>query len=756
MRRALVVAALLISSIASAEPLPLDLAFSRRDVLRAQRAVLSPDGRWFAYEIRTPLVKTPDTAGEAEPRFLPSGVPAVLAGISLWVADTRTGERREVCASGVRCWRSSWSPDSRQLAYYSDAGGQPGLWLYDVASGRTHRLGHAIVKPKLWPGDEARWSPDGKTIYVPLAPPPKPVGAPPRSEAQSGPAPGVTVYRTREEPQASGPPPSSAAAMNRFFLSENNASLAAIDVSSGEARILVPYDAAEHPNDLRPSPDGRFIAYTTVAQAKDARDSTASFDIVVLPAGGGDPVLTVPEMEMSDDVPSPMSEFRWLPDSRRIVYIKDHALRIAGISVAPRTLAEGVDLPLLLTADGKGIVVAAEKKKRTYDFEDPDALVLVPVDGGAPRTINVAGRALIEDDDHVWQPSPGVLFVRGGDGTIDRVDLAGGGTTRVRDGKARFEAVAANGEGIIARYETNSVPADFYLFDRNFAIVRRLSVAEPRLENVQVGRMESFTTTIPGYDGKRVEVSTHVLLPAGAKAGDRLPAVVYFYSGMPFSLFANDFGGGAPSSIPVQIFATRGYAVLLCDVPLGPEGKAGNPMQEMTDAIVAQVHRAAALGYCDLGRMAILGHSYGGYSTAAVITQTHLFRAAIALDGLYDLGAQYGWMFAGGENDFSWAETGQGRMGTHLWADQRRYIDNSPYYQADKIRTPLLLIHGEKDGACPVIEAKKMFSALKRLDRDAELAIYAGEGHVTGRWAIANAVDAAQRMLDFLGRHLGK
>jgi dipeptidyl aminopeptidase/acylaminoacyl peptidase len=112
-------------------------------------------------------------------------------------------------------------------------------------------------------------------------------------------------------------------------------------------------------------------------------------------------------------------------------------------------------------------------------------------------------------------------------------------------------------------------------------------------------------------------------------------------------------------------------------------------------------------------------------------------------------------MDAHGANvNFLWSETGQGRMGTHPWGDLRRYIANSPYYQADKIHTPLLLIHGKQDDACPVEEAEKMFNALKRLGREAELAVYDGEGHVPGEWALANAVDATERMLDFLERHL--
>jgi dipeptidyl aminopeptidase/acylaminoacyl peptidase len=150
-----------------------------------------------------------------------------------------------------------------------------------------------------------------------------------------------------------------------------------------------------------------------------------------------------------------------------------------------------------------------------------------------------------------------------------------------------------------------------------------------------------------------------------------------------------------------------------------------------------------------------MGQSYGGYSTAAMVTQTNLFRAAIALDGDYDLAGDYGRMApGGGESNFMWSETGQGRMGTHPWGDLRRYLANSPYYQADKIHTPLLLIHGKKDETCAVEGAEKMFNALKRLGRTAELAVYDGEGHVPGTWSLVNAVDATQRMVEWLGTYM--
>jgi dipeptidyl aminopeptidase/acylaminoacyl peptidase len=80
-----------------------------------------------------------------------------------------------------------------------------------------------------------------------------------------------------------------------------------------------------------------------------------------------------------------------------------------------------------------------------------------------------------------------------------------------------------------------------------------------------------------------------------------------------------------------------------------------------------------------------MGQSCGGYSTIAMTTQTNLFRAAMALDGVYDLAGGYARMYPdGGAVNFLWSESGQGRMGTHPWGDLRRYRANSPYYLADR------------------------------------------------------------------------
>src|SRR5687768_9308490 len=215
--------------------LPLDLAYSQRDATRRERPALSPDGRYLAYEIHTPPVKTPDSGAEVEGRYLPSGVPTSAVGFRLWVSDTRTGSAKPACAETANCWRGSWSPDSRKLAFFSDESGELGLWVYTPESGSGRRVGNVKIKPKLLPGDQASWSPDSKTVYVTLQPPATAAAAPATPSAMPAAAasksedkPTVTVWRTKQAAAAVGAEEDPTAAMNAFFMKENLSVLAAV------------------------------------------------------------------------------------------------------------------------------------------------------------------------------------------------------------------------------------------------------------------------------------------------------------------------------------------------------------------------------------------------------------------------------------------------------------------------------------------------------------------------------------------------
>ena len=773
---ALLPLALLAQERAKPGELPLDLAFSRKTLRRWQdRPVVSPDGSVAAYEVFSPPVRSPESEMAEGIRFLPGGTPGGNVGLRVWVVSTRGGEARSVCPEKGNCWRPSLSADGKRIAFFSDADGAPRLWVADVAGGAPRRVSEEPVKARHWPGDEAYWSADGRELFVPLRPAGQTFSEPASGAPKAAP-PGaplekatVTVYRTGgEAAPAAGAAPGGAtpSAMMEHFMRENAATIAAIDVATGKSRVLVPSTATPTPSTMRLSPDGKWVSYLSVFKMKGETTSEVYYDLSVVPAAGGTPRVVAADVQTPENDYFE-STYRWLPGSTRIAVEKDKGIWIYDATGAakPQRLAASLgkleETPLLLTPDGRAILVGVEAEgEKTYYSVPPKALALVPLDGSAPKTFTTVGVPLAATRDTLWSPAADrfALVVENqdtGERTVVSVDQKSGATATLWKGHGRIDAAGGAPGGIVARYESLDVPPDLYLFAPTFATKQRLTHVEPRFDGVAVGPMETFVSTIPGYDGRLQSVQSAIFFPPGRKAGTAVPTIVFFYSGSRVGASAQDYGGGAPNSVPVQVFATRGYGVLLVDVPLGPQGKGGNPIQEMGDAILAQVYRSAALGHTDPSRVAIMGQSYGGYSTAAMITQTNLFRAAIALDGLYDLAGDFARMGAGGTTfNFVWSETGQGRMGTHPWADLRRYLANSPYYQADKIHTPFLIIHGKKDETCPVEGAEKMFNALKRLERTAELAIYDGEGHVPGDWSLVNAVDATQRMVDFLGRHV--
>lgn len=168
-----------------------------------------------------------------------------------------------------------------------------------------------------------------------------------------------------------------------------------------------------------------------------------------------------------------------------------------------------------------------------------------------------------------------------------------------------------------------------------------------------------------------------------------------------------------------------------------PEGAAGDPFKEMLNGVMPAVDKVIEMGIADPQRLGIFGHSYGGYSVYSIVAQTCRFRAAVAMAGGSDLISNYDafeqldryssqFEAPGGG---SWAEAGQGRMGSPPWKDPERYVRNSPIFYADKIETPLMIVQGDEDFV-PMEQGEEMFSALSRLNKRAEFVRYWGEGHV--------------------------
>jgi dipeptidyl aminopeptidase/acylaminoacyl peptidase len=227
-------------------------------------------------------------------------------------------------------------------------------------------------------------------------------------------------------------------------------------------------------------------------------------------------------------------------------------------------------------------------------------------------------------------------------------------------------------------------------------------------------------------------------LPAEYDPHRRYPMVTWVYAGFVVhdSLVWPTIKN---SSDPYNLIplVSRGYAVLLPSMPLlsGPGEPFGDPYLDLPKGVIPAVDRVVELGIADPNRLGVMGASFGGYSTYALVTYTRRFRAAVALQGLSDLISWYGeFSEPFGESPHErlippgLAEQGQVGMGAAPWQNLWRYLRNTPLFFADRVQTPVLAIHGDRDQVV-MGQSEEFFTALQRQGKRAKFIRYWGEAH---------------------------
>ena len=256
-------------------------------------------------------------------------------------------------------------------------------------------------------------------------------------------------------------------------------------------------------------------------------------------------------------------------------------------------------------------------------------------------------------------------------------------------------------------------------------------------------------------------LSALLVLPVGYEEGTSYPTVTWVYPGYVMadtSYILAEKNMSLPLTLNLQILAGQGYLVLIPSIPIsrGPS----DPFLELLRGVIPAVDRTIELGIADPRRLAVMGHSYGGYGTFGLVTLTNRFHAAIALAGTANLTSSYGtfdprfrYTDYAYENMFGpiHTESGQGRMGGAPWADLWRYLRNSPYFFVDRVQTPIMFIHGDQDYV-PIQQAEEFFVALYRLGKRARFVRYWGEGHVLQ--SPANIRDMWGQILKWLDENL--
>jgi dipeptidyl aminopeptidase/acylaminoacyl peptidase len=238
-----------------------------------------------------------------------------------------------------------------------------------------------------------------------------------------------------------------------------------------------------------------------------------------------------------------------------------------------------------------------------------------------------------------------------------------------------------------------------------------------------------------------------LFLPANYEKGKSYPTVVNFYEKM--SQTANQFQAPSANGFSRTLYTSNGYAVFVPDITY----RVNDPGMSAVWCMVPAVKAAIATGIVDPKHIGITGHSWGGYQTAFLITQTDLFAAAVAGAPLTDMVSMYSLVYknSGGWNGAIF-ESSQGRFKGGFWDNWDAYYRNSPVFFAKNVKTPLMILHNDKDGAVDFTQGVEYFNTLRRMQKPVIMLEYIGENH--GLAKRSNQRDYTERMKEYFDHYL--
>ncbi|WP_411831833.1 alpha/beta hydrolase family protein [Pseudoxanthomonas mexicana] len=313
------------------------------------------------------------------------------------------------------------------------------------------------------------------------------------------------------------------------------------------------------------------------------------------------------------------------------------------------------------------------------------------------------------------------------------------------DGAVRFDGISKDGRYVLLRVYSDVDPGSYYLFDRKTSQAKFLLAAMEWIKPAQMSPMKPFSFT--ARDGTRVH--GYITVPAGS-SGKNLPLVLHPHGG-PHG--PRDNWGFNPD---VQFLASRGYAVL--QVNFRGSGGYGNAFERkgyrnwgmsMIDDMTDAVQWAVQEGVADPGRICTYGASYGGYAALqSIVREPERYKCAIGYVGVYSLPL----MFRDG--DIPQTDSGRNYLRRILPESVVEQQAQSAAFNVDRIRVPVMLVHGERDERVPMSQYRALKSALVSAGRPPEVEILAPkEGH--GFQELENNVRLYNALEAFLDKHIG-
>jgi dipeptidyl aminopeptidase/acylaminoacyl peptidase len=750
------------SSAEDSRALPIEAALATHSFLDLSPVVFSPNGEWLAYAASdNRRVQTENEDAETM-----SGAPSFARGADIYLLKLATGEATNLTGGEGGNWQPAWSPNGQYLAFLSsrDGSGQERLWTWNANTNELRMVSDVDVR-----GDAVEWTPDSRTLLVTVL------------QAGHSPDPDASEVSSRRTPQNRTATKATASTVTLFQskapstrdqaspasdpwgLDADLRDLAAIDVASGKiTRIVRGQKIAK----FLLSPDGARIAYATPQRFERPGSQQILFDIVAVNLATNQTQVLASNVRLGFDG----AHFQWSPDSEQLAY-REYGPTGAGDcylvdlkGVHPRNIT---NLPTQdRFIDASGMILWDKTGDQVY-FIHQGALWRASVSQMKASEVGriasglVVGWMISQSGNLLWMPDDRstVVVVHDEAGKQDgfyKIDLKTGRYAKLLEAGQCYTcvnakdpvAVSRSGQRVAYFSEDAEHASDLWANTPGFETARRLTHLNPQFDAYKMGvvRVVDWLSD----DGERLQGA--LLLPADYQQGKRYPLLVWVYGGFLLSDWSDHFGVMGPGPLNMQLLATRGYAVLLPDAPQ----HLGTPLNDLAKTVLPGVNKVIEMGVASPDRLAIAGHSYGGFSTLSLIVQTKRFKAALEADGYADLVAHYGEMDnSGAAFGTAIEEEGQGLIGGSPWQVPQRYVENSPIFHLDRIETPLLIVQGTSDSTVAPFLSDEVFVGLRRLGKEVVYARYEGEGHSPLYWSYANQVDFCRRMVAWFDRHLG-
>ena len=341
-----------------------------------------------------------------------------------------------------------------------------------------------------------------------------------------------------------------------------------------------------------------------------------------------------------------------------------------------------------------------------------------------------------------------------------KIDLLSGDSRIISQGESKHSRYlrAKNADTYLFTKETIKSSPNLFCF--SFGDISNLEIQDYSKQKNNVFQLTDINLQQDSFVWPKVEMINYrafgqklqglLYTPSSSSIDQKLPMIIYFYER--YSDRFHDYKAPAPSASTINVswFVSNGYAVFIPDIiyKVGrPGGSALRCINKGVDQVLKTEKRI------DPERMGLQGQSWGGYQTAFLITRTNRYSCAMAGAPVSNMFSAYGGIrySSGMSRQFQYEKT-QSRIGKTPWKGFYSYKKNSPVFYANKVNTPLLIMHNDNDGAVPFTQGVELFMGLRRLEKPVWMLVYNGEQHNLRKRA--NRLDLSVRMSEFFDYYL--